>query len=304
MMIEAQRKVPDYLRGKIIDMHSHFFPAPLFDSIWEYFAGRNWRIRYKDSPDGLAGTLQGFGVQRFVTYNYAHKPGMAAELNRWTDAFRRRQPAAIPFATVFPGDEGNVEMLQALFDRGFVGIKLQPLVSDFYPNDERMLDVYKCLLENGRILTIHAGTAPIANRYVGADNFEPVMREFPEMKVIVAHMGAFEFDRFFEMMRRYPNMYLDTSVNFIDPALMADLVSKREFPPLEIPADFDPDILTELSDRILFGSDYPNIPYTYDDCVASILDVGLGEEFNRKVFFENAHRLLEMPGETIPPNGV
>jgi predicted TIM-barrel fold metal-dependent hydrolase len=112
------------------------------------------------------------------------------------------------------------------------------------------------------------------------------------MKVIVAHMGAFEFDRFFEMVRRYPNMYLDTSVNFIDPALMADLVSRREFPPLEIPVDFDPETLTELSDRILFGSDYPNIPYTYQDCIDSILDVGLGEEFNRRVFFENAHRLL------------
>ena len=289
------RETPDFLQGKIIDMHAHFFPAPLFDSIWDYFRMRNWRIRYKDSPDGLARTLTGFGVERFVTYNYAHKPGIAAELNRWTDAFVRRQPAALPFATVFPGDEGNVEMLETLFgDRGFLGVKVQPLVSDFYPNDERMEEVYRCLLENGRILAIHAGTAPIANRYVGADNFEPVMRKFPELKVIVAHMGAFEFDRFFEMVRRYPNLYLDTSVNFIDPALMADLVSRREFPPLEIPADFDPATLEELSDRILFGSDYPNIPYTYQDCIDSILAVGMGEEFNRAVFFANARRLLEM----------
>jgi len=37
---------------------------------------------------------------------------------------------------------------------------------------------------------------------------------------------------------------------------------------------------------------YPNLPYTYDDCIQSILALDLGEEFNRAVFFENARRLL------------
>lgn len=276
-----------------MDMHSHFFPGKLFDSIWEYFKSRDWSIRYQDSPDGLARTLAGFGVARFTVYNYAHKPGMAGELNSWTDAFASRNQAALPFATVFPDDDGNVEMVERLFlERGFFGIKLQPLVSDFYPSDERMTGVYRAVVEHGRILAIHAGTAPVANRYVGADHFEPVMVSFPEMKVIVAHMGAFEFDRFFDMARRYPNLYLDTSVNFIDAGVMRELVGKREFPPLEVPADFDREVLLELSDRLLFGSDYPNIPYAYDDCIQSILALDLGEEFNRAVFFENARRLL------------
>ena len=276
-------------------MHSHFFPEKLFDSIWEYFKRRNWSIRYQDSPDGLARTLTGFGVARFTVYNYAHRPGMAAELNTWTDAFARRNPAAIPFATVLPDDEGNVEMLEKLFgERGFFGIKLQPLVSDFYPCDERMMEVYRVVVEHERILAIHAGTAPVANEYVGADHFEPVMDRFPEMKVVVAHMGAFEFDRFFDMARRYPNLYLDTSVNFINKELMKELIGRREFPPMEIPSDFEKEVLLELSDRLLFGSDYPNIPYTYDDCIQSILALGLWEEFNRAVFYENARRLLKL----------
>jgi hypothetical protein len=142
-------------------------------------------------------------------------------------------------------------------------MKLQPLVSDFYLCNERMIDVYRLLLERGKILAVHAGTAPVANRFVGAEYFEPVLRELPELKVVVAHMGAFEFDRFFRMVRDYPNVYLDTSVNFIDPSLIAALVSEGKFPPLEVPASFDPEVLLELSDRLLFGSDFPNIPYTY-----------------------------------------
>jgi len=274
-------------------MHTHFFPEKLFESIWEWFDARCWGIAYRQTPSELAATLRGFGVTNFVTYNYAHKAGMAAELNRWTASFAAGEPGALPFATVFPDDEGNLEMLAELFDEhGFVGIKLQPLVSDFYLCDARMMDIYRMLAERGKILAVHAGTAPVANEYVGAEYFEPVMRELPELKVIVAHMGAYEFDRFFDMVRGYPNVYLDTSVNFIDPGLMSDLVARGQFPPLEVPASFDPAVLVQLSDRLLFGSDYPNIPYNYGDCVESILSLELGEEFNRKVFFENAARLL------------
>ncbi|MHB8894320.1 MAG: amidohydrolase family protein [Candidatus Geothermincolia bacterium] len=292
-MNSEQLETPDYIKGRIVDMHAHFFPQKLFASIWKWFYDHHWHIAYQDSPEGLARTLRGLGVREFVTYNYAHKHGMAEGLNMWTAEFARGEEGALPFATVMPGDDGNLEMLEMLFDdHGFLGIKLQPLVSDFYLCDDRMMDVYRFLLERGKILTVHAGTAPVANRYVGADYFEPVLRELPDLKVIVAHMGAFEFDRFFAMVRRYPNVYLDTSVNFIDSELIAGLVSEGRFPPLEVPAGFDPDVLVELSDRLLFGSDFPNIPYAYEDCIDSILALGLGEEFNRKVFFENAERLI------------
>jgi predicted TIM-barrel fold metal-dependent hydrolase len=289
-------RIPECLQGRIIDMHAHFFPEQLLASIWEWFAQRMWKINYQDDSDGLARTLESFGVERFVTYNYAHKPGVAAELNRWTAEFAARNPSALPFATVFPGDEGNVAMLEELFDeRSFLGIKIQPLVSDFYADDERMWPVYRLLVERQKILAAHAGTAPVANRFVGADHFEPVMREFPEMKVIVAHMGAFEFDRFFAMAREYPNLYLDTSVNFIDRGLVEDLIARGEFPPLKLPSpgDYDRGALIELSDRILFGSDYPNIPYDYEACIESVLALDLGGEFNRAVFFGNARRLLQ-----------
>jgi uncharacterized protein len=283
----------DEIHGSIIDMHAHFFPERLFASIWEWFGDHYWYINYKQSPEGLAETLRGFGVSRFVTYNYAHKAGMAAELNRWTADFARREKGALPFATVMPQDPGNIEMLERLFDEdGFLGIKLQPLVSDFYLCDERMLDVYRLLLERGKVLVVHAGTAPVANEYVGAQYFEPVLRQMPDLKVIVAHMGAFEFDRFFAMAREYPNVYLDTSVNFIDPQLISGLVAAMKFPPLEVPADFDPAELLELQDRLLFGSDFPNIPYSYSDCIDSILSLDMGAEFNRKVFFENAEGLI------------
>ncbi|MBU1671068.1 MAG: amidohydrolase family protein [Actinobacteria bacterium] len=283
-----------HYQGRIIDMHTHFFPEKVFESIWEWFGKRLWGVRYKDTPDGLAEILRGFGVERFVTYNYAHREGMAAGLNEWTAGFAQEHPEAIPFGTVMPGDDGNLAMLEDLFDRGFFGIKIQPLVSDFYPCDERMFEVYQLLLERGKVLAVHAGTAPIANQYVGAGHFEPVMERFPELKVVVAHMGAYELDRFFGMVRTYPNLYLDTAVSFIAPAVVAEQVARGRFPPLPIPHEFDPEVLLEFSERILFGTDYPHFPYEYEDCMDGILALDLGEEFERKVFHENARGLLSL----------
>ncbi len=219
---------------------------------------------------------------------------MARMLNRWTAEFARTQPAALPLATVMPGDEGNVPMLQEFFDAGFFGIKIQPLVSDFYPCDERMFEVYELLMEQGKDLAAHAGTAPIWNDYVGIRHFEPVMERFPEMKVVVAHMGAYECDAFIDMVRTYPNLYLDTSVNFINPSVIAEQVAAGRFPPLPPPSDIASDVLLELSDRIVFGTDYPHFPYRYQDCIDSIRGLNLGEEFERKVFYENARLLLAL----------
>jgi predicted TIM-barrel fold metal-dependent hydrolase len=48
-----------------------------------------------------------------------------------------------------------------------------------------------------------------------------------------------------------------------------------------------------LGDRILFGSDFPNIPYSYTDAMRSITRVpGIDDAWLRGVFYENAADLF------------
>jgi predicted TIM-barrel fold metal-dependent hydrolase len=63
-------------------------------------------------------------------------------------------------------------------------------------------------------------------------------------------------------------------------------VARGECPPLRLPGKdaCDRGALLELSDRILFGIDYPNIPCDYEACIQGVLALDLGEEFNRGVF--------------------
>ena len=49
----------------------------------------------------------------------------------------------------------------------------------------------------------------------------------------------------------------------------------------------------DLGDRILFGSDFPNIPYTYADAMRSITRVpGIDDAWLRGVLYENAAALF------------
>jgi len=73
---------------------------------------------------------------------------------------------------------------------------------------------------------------------------------YPELKLIVAHLGAMEETRFFEMLDRYPNLHLDTTM-----ALTA-------FMPGQVVPDRS--LLKRWPGRILFGTDFPYLPYALE----------------------------------------
>ena len=156
-----------------------------------------------------------------------------------------------------PGDPDVVDVAREALDRyGFKGFKFHINVQRFHPDDPRILPVYELLLARGAVLLIHVGSAPWPNEYDGFPRFERVMTMFPELKVIVAHMGQFETRRHLELMGRCPNMYLDTTA-----AMAPQSAIYREAHGASAADVTDAD-LVRWQDRILFGSDFPNTPHT------------------------------------------
>jgi len=265
----------------IIDIHTHFFPGEWFAAVWEFFETRGWRITYKSDPATLAATLRGFGVRRFSILNYLHKPGGRDALAEFTRAFAAAQPGALPFGALYPGESGNLDAARRWFDEwGFIGLKMQPLVTQFPICDPAMYPVFELMQERGRHLLIHAGTAPYANEFTHLDPLERLMADFPGLPVILAHMGAYAIPHALDMLDRFPQLSLDTAMVFTDTDVF------------DTSMKLDPVRLLPYRERILFGSDFPNIPYEYSEAVESILRLGLGDEFNRLVFRDNALRLF------------
>ena len=68
------------------------------------------------------------------------------------------------------------------------------------------------------------------------------------------------------------------------------------FPRAELPR------LRDLGDRVLLGTDFPNIPYTYADALEALERTGLGPDWLRAVCHDNAARLFEISAlEVVEP---
>ena len=71
----------------LFDVHVHFLPPNIQRAVWAVFdaagpkIGREWPIRYREPHEERVEILRGFGVRRFSTLPYAHKPGVAGYLN-------------------------------------------------------------------------------------------------------------------------------------------------------------------------------------------------------------------------------
>lgn len=270
---------------KYIDAHTHFFPPEIFKSIWEWFEKVKWGVKYQLPTEELVQILKDNNIKAFTTYNYAHKKDIAESMNEWTHEFVKENPNAIPFGTVWPEDENRVEYTKNFFNvYNFHGIKIQPLVQKFYPDDKRMTEIYKIVLDKDKFITWHAGTAPYKNDYVGFKNFQKFLNEFPDMKLIVAHMGAFEYDKFIKLLDKHDNMYLDTAMIFIHDNIFPERKNKQ--PKTEV--------LESYHDRILFGSDFPNIPYEYENAFSGLLDLDLSRGFYKNIFYNNAKKLFNI----------
>jgi hypothetical protein len=67
-----------------------------------------------------------------------------------------------------------------------------------------------------------------------------------------------------------------------------------------VPADW-PARLADIADRVVLGTDFPNIPYEYAEQLAAVAgwaaaDDRLGEPFLRAVLHDTGARLLGVPG--------
>lgn len=275
-----------------IDIHTHFFPPQLFKAIWDYFEFEDkngnvlgWSVKYKLSTKELVQFLESQKVKYFTTYNYAHKPGVADFINEWTNEFVKIYTNAIPFGCVWPGDEDRVEYIKKILDEyEFNGIKIQPLVQNFYPADPRMEKIYDLVVDRNKWICFHAGTAPQRNKYVGYKNFLKFIEKYPNVNVIVAHMGAFEYRKFFELLDKYENLYLDTTMIFIPENVFPERKHRQ-------PTSND---LLSYQDRILYGSDFPNIPYDYQMSTRGLLDFDFPKSFYENIFYNNAKRLFKI----------
>ncbi|MEU7026710.1 amidohydrolase family protein [Streptomyces sp. NPDC046275] len=270
----------------LVDVHTHFMPRNVLDKVWAYFdsagplTGRPWPITYREEEDRRVELLREFGVRAFTAMLYPHKPGMAGWLNDWAAGFAARVPDCLHTATLFPEPGADGEVRRAL-GAGARVFKAHVQVGGYDPNDPLLDGVWGTLQDAGTPVVIHCGSGPAPGAYTGPGPVGRLLARFPRLRLVIAHMGMPEYEDFLDLAERYGNVHLDTTMAFTD---FSEALAP--FPPAGLKR------LDALADRVLLGSDFPNIPYPYGHQLHALERLGLGEDWLRAVCHDNGARLF------------
>ena len=290
--------MPDYNVSdfRYIDAHVHFFPERLFKAIWDYWARMitplypGWVNKYMWRNAKLLAFLKEQGIEWFTTLNYAHKPGVAKSLNEWTYNFCKVNTAAIPFGTAHPGDSDLLEYSERAFtEYGFKGFKLYPLTG-FYPDDERMYPVYEKAEQCGSVMLFHTGVKDSGSMNMKYDDpiyIDNLAAEFPELKIVIAHVGFPWVDKAIWVAFCNANVFLEISGLFTFEVFTNRPVVKE--------------VMTKILDcatlnaKTVFGSDGPRPTEKYLNIINNADYIS--DEDRKKVMGETADWLIHADNE-------
>ena len=239
----------------VIDAHVHLFPDRLFEAIWRWFDTHGWPVRYKLKTPAVIEHLLSRGVEQIVALHYSHKPGMARDMNRYMAAISAEHPRVLGLATVFPGEAESGEIVTEAFEAGLEGVKLHCHVQAFAPDSAALDPVYRACVAADKPLVMHAGREPSSPAYpvdtyalCAVERVEAVLRAYPNLRLCVPHLGADEFTGYARLLERYDNLWLDTTMSGADY--------------FDIP--YPMEAIETRPERVMYGTDFPNIPYAWD----------------------------------------
>ena len=293
---QSDAAVPAWLRELglpgLVDLHTHFLPERVLRKVWAFFDegranyGMDWPIQYRYDEPTRVEVLDDLGVRTFAPLVYPHKPGMAEWLNEWVREFAERTPAAVITGTVHP-EPGAQRIAESALAGGARCFKMHVPVGSYDPRDPLLDGAWGVLADAGVPVVVHCGHAPRGSEFSGLDVFSEVLARHPRLTAVLAHAAMPEYEGALDLVRRYPRVHVDTT-------MVGVAFAERYCGAL--PEDWSAQ-LADLGDRVVLGTDFPNIPYPYAEQLAAIADWAraeprLGAEFLRAVLHDNPARLL------------
>jgi predicted TIM-barrel fold metal-dependent hydrolase len=302
----------------LVDTHVHAFPNDTVGLDW--MTGLGVRKSRTGSITELGGLMAQSNIDRAVLLllepgraekgehsesNIVSKETVTREqlgrierYNRWGCSIAAADSRYIPFIGVdvqVMSDKEISEEIALMKSAGAKGVKIAPASMAVYPNDPLMEPVFRaCVLHDLPLLSQSgdgAGQAPGAGMdpYGRPRYWDDVLAAFPQLVVILAHLGrGFEQD-LVNLARKYPNVYTDTSMRLSG---------------LGKPGRWTAEELVRMirsvgADRVLFGSNFPFVnPAVYAMIVSQL---PLTEAELAMVGHENFDRIV--PVDTRNPAG-
>jgi len=234
----------------IVDVHSHVWEFPThFSDDFLRQASRarpdvklDLRVRYEE----YRATARD-DVRTIVFGGKAKLSGVWVDDRYVADYVDRHRDALVGFLSVDPTVDGwQREMRHGHEELGLRGIKLLPMYAGFRPGDERLDPLWRYAAEKQLPVLLHTGTTFVSQAPLECTlprHLDGVATRFPEVRMILAHLGHPYEGECVVVIRKHPNVYADVSALHYRPfQLYHSLMLVQEY---------------GVWDKLLFGTDYP-----------------------------------------------
>lgn len=258
----------------IIDVHTHVFPDTVAGRARSSLQQGSDIVWHGDGTvDGLLAEMDRSGIDVSVIQPVATNPASVHKVNVW--ASELASDRIVPFGAMHPELEHPESEIEHMRSLGIKGFKMHPEFQAFTPDEERLAPILAAAQRAELIILFHAGADPAYQSVRGsAEAFVRMLDSYPDLCVILAHLGGF---RHWEQVRQHlvgRRVYLDTAYTL------------GHLPDEEFVA-----IVREHGvERVLFGTDAPWTDSTAE--LEQLRSLGFsGDELDR-LLWRNASELL------------
>ena len=286
-------KIPDKTANEVsgIDFHVHVTPPDIAGNWPKYAEKEPYFGLLSQSPQnkftdaaGVIPALDAAGFDKAVIFGFGFKDmGLCRYVNDYVIEQVRLYPERlIGFMSVPPASAELETEIARCYDAGLRGVgEIFPAGQDFEIGDKKASSALAgaCVERNLPVL-IHANE-PVGHAYAGKTNtslreFERFIENNPGLTIVLAHWGGglFFYETMPELREKCRNVYYDTAATIF----------------LYEPRIYRAAAALGLTEKILFGSDFPLLPPAR--YLQSIAESGLPPEERDLILGGNARRLL------------
>ncbi len=201
------------------------------------------------------------------------------------DACKKYPLRFIGFATIDVHNIPNAldELGRCFENYNLKGLKLHPRFQKFKPLDQKLYPIYEKVIEYGWPIVfdgfLQSKDIPITDLF--PVSYDVLAKQFPDLKIIIAHAGGHRFWDSLFIAKSNPNVYLDISYIFKYFKPLSHIISELKF------------VVENCDQKIIFGSDFPEIAVNEYFDLINLLFKELNPVKKKNVFSETICGLVK-----------
>jgi predicted TIM-barrel fold metal-dependent hydrolase len=285
----------------VVDVHVHVFEHagdPMRDGyeIWEY--GEMSDVAYGDR-DGTFDDLETAMSEQSCDHSVilgmfvpsieratgsSDLPERMRQYNQWVLTTAGRSPRLTPLIAADPtvlGGKDGADHLALAAEKGAKGIKIHPVLQEFFPDDPRMDATYSLCEERGLTVLSHSGRTKESAQWADPFAFASVMEHHPRLHLLLAHLGGASWSHVSEFAAAFPTVSFD----------LCEIIAWTGSPGAPTADQLGRMIRDIGAERVLFGTDFPW--YELDRTIDQLMSLPhLSDEERQGILGANAVRRM------------